>query len=324
MDRSTCLQIGGGTPQSGSWQGTLKAFVVAVFMVAAASTTPKATHSDAESVQGIRLVVTPFRAITALDGPVAATIDPRMATNLSQSARLTVLERARLQEALQALKIEASAIIDPQLAVQIGTFMSATHVMLGEFSRAGGLVSLNARVIDVRTGQVLATASKTVDGRDSEAFDMSDLLSTYVLRGLTGETKIFREKVLDQEFSFKTERYRAVVPPFKRQCQPLLQKSAPAIVVTCVAEYYPADGIIEAARGTDKVRRLDVLVNNEVVASFAPESTDSTIEKPLMLDLGQANITTSARITVASAQILRIPVNVITEVKGRIQVHMRR
>jgi hypothetical protein len=208
--------------------------------------------------------------------------------------------------------------------VQIGSFIGATHVTVGEVSRIGNTISLNARTVAVDTGVVLAEASKTVDGPAATAFDIIDLLSTYVLKGLTNETKIFAENVLEHEFTIKPARYRTLNPPFKRPCEPILQKTTPAITISCVAEYYPATGVMELAKGTDKVRRLDLLVNDEVVASFVAQPADSTVEKALTLDLGPANVTTQAKVEVVQSEIKKAPVSVIKEVRGKVKIRMQR
>jgi TolB-like protein len=271
----------------------------------------------------MRLVVTSFHPTAPIDSTIAATVDARMATNLSQSKTLIVLERSRLEEAMKALKIESSSIIDPQMAVKLGAFMGATHVLLGEVSHLGTTVSLNARTVGVSNGVVLSDASKTVDGLDAKPFDLIDLLSTYVLKGLTSETRFFTVDVLEHEFTIKPARVRKLTS-LRRPCETIKQQSSPSITIGCIEEYFPMTSPMEVLRGSDRVRHVDILVNNEVVASFAAQATDTTVEKVVNLDLGPATVTTSARVDVASADIQSAQVNVIKEIKAKIKISMRR
>ena len=305
-----------------------KAIIVA--LVLAALTLPSAgrvaaqpaAKSPAAAHGGMRIVVTPFRATAAQGNPLAAALDPRLSTNLSKSHQIVVLERSRLEEAMKALKIESSAVIDPQLAVKIGSFLSATHIVVGEVGQVAGTLSLNARTVAVDTGVVVADASKTVDGTDKEAFTLVDLLSTYILKGLTSETITFPGKIVEYPFSIKPTRHRPLPSP-TRISEPFFTRKTPPIEIRYRADYYPPTSPMEMARGTDKVRRIQLLVNDEVVASWGADATASKLETGVKLEVGDATAITQSQIAKASSKIRGVSVDTILEVKGTLTIEMR-
>src|SRR5262245_12938845 len=97
-----------------NWATYVCAFFVGISLIVVQ---PPARAQETKTGTEMRLVFTSFHATAPADASIAGTVDPRLSTNLSQSTKLKVLERRRLEEALQALKIEASAIIDPSTAV---------------------------------------------------------------------------------------------------------------------------------------------------------------------------------------------------------------
>ena len=303
----------------GSW-----AIVLTLLLAGLTGAAPQLGAQQAKTDGRMRIVFTSFHPTSAAEASVAAVVDPRLTTNLSQSDKIVVLERRRLDEALKALQIESSAIIDPNTAVKIGTFLGATHVTVGDVSRVANTVSINARTVAVDTSAVVPAASKTIDGAEADAFNLVDLLSSYMLKGLTGESRTFTENVLEHEFTIKPPRFRPTGASLSRPCEPILQKATPSITIGCIIEYYPPSGPMDLVRGVDKVKKVDITVNNEVVASFGAQASDSSVEMPLNLDIGPAKVITQVTVDVAQSDIKRVPVSIIREVKGKIRITMQR
>lgn len=70
-----------------------------------------------------RIAVMPFRgiAVPPADLPLVESMADMVSTNLAESKGITVLERAQIKSAFDALKIDDSGAIDRATAEQIGT-----------------------------------------------------------------------------------------------------------------------------------------------------------------------------------------------------------
>ena len=71
----------------------------------------------------------PFRgiAVSPADAPLVEGLADMLATNLAESQGIQVLERSRIKDALDVLKVDASVVIDRATAVKIGSWLGATQ-----------------------------------------------------------------------------------------------------------------------------------------------------------------------------------------------------
>jgi len=69
-------------------------------------------------------------------------------TNLAKNERLTIVERSRLQDALQEMQLGMSGIVDQNKAVEVGKAVGANAIMVGSFLDIGGIIRINAGVMD--------------------------------------------------------------------------------------------------------------------------------------------------------------------------------
>ena len=106
--------------------------------------------------------------------------------------------------------------------------------------------------------------------------------------------------------------------------EPFYTRSVPPIEIRYRAEYYPPTSKIDLIRGTDKVRRIQLLVNNEVVATWGADATASKLESGLKLEIGDATAVTESQISKASTNVSGMTVDSIQEVKGKLTIEMRR
>jgi hypothetical protein len=118
--------------------------------------------AGAEGVLGIP----PF-AVAARDSalaPLGFAFADFLATDLSRSARVQLVERARLGEVLRELDLAAAGRVDSATAPRVGRILQARRLLVGSIGTAPGdrnTLRLGVRVADVPTG-VLA---QTIDAR---------------------------------------------------------------------------------------------------------------------------------------------------------------
>lgn len=87
-----------------------------------------------------------------------------MRTSLVNNSRFRVLERAQIAKAISEQKFQKSGLIDDQSAVEIGKVLGADLIIVGSVVKIGNAYTINARLIDVKTGE--AKLGKNVTNTD--------------------------------------------------------------------------------------------------------------------------------------------------------------
>jgi TolB-like protein len=96
-------------------------------------------------------------------------------TYLGKRGEVHIVERSRLESALDEMKLGMSGIVDEQTAVEVGKAVGADAVMVGSFLQIGDRIRINARLLDVGTGKIIA-AEHILGGVD-EIFELMDRTS---------------------------------------------------------------------------------------------------------------------------------------------------
>jgi TolB-like protein len=102
-------------------------------------------------------------------------------SELSQNPNLRVIERSRLREILEEQGLVSSRQVDPQTAVQIGKLIGARYMITGVYMDLFGDFRIDARVVDVETGEVLR--AREVRGRKQNLYTMLVDLAGRVTEG---------------------------------------------------------------------------------------------------------------------------------------------
>jgi curli biogenesis system outer membrane secretion channel CsgG len=82
-----------------------------------------------------------------------------MISDLANTAAVRVVEREELQKLLDEQNLGASGRVDPQTAAKIGKLVGARYVVTGVFIDFYGDFRLDARLINVETGEILKVES---------------------------------------------------------------------------------------------------------------------------------------------------------------------
>ena len=81
-------------------------------------------------------------------------------SDLTSLEQFQIVERARLQELLEELKLNQTNKIDPATAGKIGKLLGARYMVMGGYFDLLGTLRVDARVVEVETGKILkATGS---------------------------------------------------------------------------------------------------------------------------------------------------------------------
>lgn len=87
-----------------------------------------------------------------------------LALRIIETARardLVVVERQKILLAVEELRLGSSALADESTRLRLGRITGARQMVFGGFLTVGNRLRMDLRLVDVETGKVLRTASKT-------------------------------------------------------------------------------------------------------------------------------------------------------------------
>mgnify|MGYP001605390686 FL=1 len=94
----------------------------------------------------------------------------RLTTEFARLGKVVVVERGMLDSLMREHALGASGALDERSLARVGKLLQAQAVVTGSFSTLGGTVELDARLIRLETGAVLAARTDTLErlryGRD--------------------------------------------------------------------------------------------------------------------------------------------------------------
>lgn len=102
-------------------------------------------------------------------------------TELQQSPKLRIVERARLKQILEEQDLAEQGRVQPGTAAEIGKLVGARYMVTGAFLDLYGQFRLDARMIDVETSEVIHTES--VRGEKQNLYGLLVDLSDHIARG---------------------------------------------------------------------------------------------------------------------------------------------
>lgn len=128
------------------------------------------------AVQPRTVAVFPFELVAADSTlqPLGRALAELLTTDLAQTSRLTVLERARMQLLVDELKLDAGGRVDPATAARGGRLLGAERVVDGTVSGGEARLQLAAAVVQVGSG--VATPGAPASGA---AVTTADALSRF-------------------------------------------------------------------------------------------------------------------------------------------------
>lgn len=110
--------------------------------------------------------------------PLRKGLADMLITDLSNVGSLQIVERDKLNQVLDELKLSRSKFIDPRTAQKLGKGLAAEFIMTGSYVLGGDSLRIDVRVVEVATGRV--AASEKVAGKKEDFFalekDLVDIL----------------------------------------------------------------------------------------------------------------------------------------------------
>ena len=115
----------------------------------------------AEERNSIALIDLAPQGISAVE---AAAITDRIAHELFQTGKFTVLERSKIEAMFEEMGLSQSGCTDNECIIELGKMLSAQQIVIGSVSKVGQTYSISLRMVSVETGKLMTTATEDVRG----------------------------------------------------------------------------------------------------------------------------------------------------------------
>ena len=102
-----------------------------------------------------------------------------LTTDLSSLNSLQIVERGRLKDLLQELRLSSGEFVDPRTAAKLGKGLAAQAVLVGEFFAQGHRMRIDARLVHVETGAVIL--AEGIAGKPTDFLDLEKQLARKVI-----------------------------------------------------------------------------------------------------------------------------------------------
>jgi TolB-like protein len=105
--------------------------------------------------------------------PLRKGLAQMLTTDLVDLPSVRIVERARLEEVLEELALAGSGKIDRASAARIGKLLGAKLLVLGAYFEIGGVLRVDARVVETETGRVRKSVGAIGKADDALACEVS-------------------------------------------------------------------------------------------------------------------------------------------------------
>lgn len=126
------------------------------------------THLGLSPTGTVRIAVLDFQDIDT-DHPIGRAAAENLRNALIERQRFTVVERAQVDKALKEQAFSQTGLVDTAHAVGLGKLLGATLIVIGSVTKIGHTYTVNARFIDVATGEAKDARSRKTTNEDDIA-----------------------------------------------------------------------------------------------------------------------------------------------------------
>jgi TolB-like protein len=120
----------------------------------------------------------------------ASLITDRFRSHLVETGKFKVMERGQMRDILAEHGFQQSgACSDASCMIEVGQLLSVRRMVAGTVGKIGGLFTIDVKVIDVSTGEIVLTHSENIKGTIEDVF----------LTSVPGIAEAFVEKLLDEK-----------------------------------------------------------------------------------------------------------------------------
>ena len=117
--------------------------------------------------------------------PLSKGLSDMLITDLSNVKSLKIVEREKLESLLKEIELGDGKFIDPNTAQKLGKGLGASFMLTGSFLIMGETMRIDARLVDVGTGEV--TMAEEITGEKYSFFELEKVLKDKLIKSLNIE-----------------------------------------------------------------------------------------------------------------------------------------
>ena len=106
--------------------------------------------------------------------PLSKGLSDMLITDLSNIESVRIVEREKLESLLKEIELGSSKFMDPTTAQKLGKGLGADHMLTGSFLIMGETMRIDARIVDVGTGEI--EMAEEITGEKNTFFDLEKKL----------------------------------------------------------------------------------------------------------------------------------------------------
>ena len=142
-------------------------------------------YSSSDNNRKPTIAVLPFQSNTGdqdIDAILTTGTSETIVTDLSNIEEIEVIERARIVEAMKEIALGMTGMVDEKTAQRAGMLVGSQYILMGHWQKSGIQIRVNARLVEVETGKIIASIKET--GDENNLFDLQDNISEQILSNL--------------------------------------------------------------------------------------------------------------------------------------------
>ena len=114
----------------------------------------------------------------------AKALTNRLTTEMIALGIYQILERSEMKQLLNEQKFQYSGCVDTQCAVEVGKLLGAKYMVVGTVTKVGETFAIDARMLDVKTGESYISAKYNYKGKIDKLLDVGMTSIAYQLSSL--------------------------------------------------------------------------------------------------------------------------------------------
>ncbi len=115
--------------------------------------------------------------------PLSKGLADMFITEFSKIEQFRVVERSRIEQLIEEMKLGQSGLIKPESAQQVGNMLGAQNLVFGSFMRGfDGKMRIDIRIVEVETGLTLKAEQET--GNPKDLYKVVNKLVAKVIKNL--------------------------------------------------------------------------------------------------------------------------------------------
>lgn len=143
----------------------------------------KKTEDEVQNIQKtkIKIAVMDVQSQNIQEG-VALVITELLRNNLFNAGKYLVLERANMDKLLKEQQFQSTGCTTTECAVELGKLLNMQEMVVSSVNKLGSKYVINSRMIDVKSGEIMATASAECYSENDLADACKEIVSRLIKR----------------------------------------------------------------------------------------------------------------------------------------------